>query len=71
MEASAVSQDALRKMCTAFVRSIRSDGLHLANPGVVLSLSDGPAGCDPGCHVAWCRFRMLRRHMAFCSGVHD
>ena len=46
VEASAVSQDALRKMRTACVRSVWSDGLHRANPGGVLSLLDGPAGCD-------------------------
>ena len=36
-----------------------------------LSLLDGPAGSDPGYHVVWCRFRMLRRHMAYNSDVHE
>ena len=32
-EASTVSLDALRKLRVAFVRSVWSDGLHLADPG--------------------------------------
>ena len=32
---------------------------------MVLSVS------DPGFHVVWCRFRMLRRHMAYNSSVHE
>ena len=71
VEASVVAQDALRKMRTAFVRSIWSDGLHVAGPGVVLGLVDGLAGCDLGHHVVWCRFRMLRRQMTHNCGVHD
>ena len=43
----------------------------MVNPGAVLSLSDGPVGSDPGFHVVWCRFRMLRRHMAYNSSVHE
>ena len=57
VEASAVSQDGL--------------GLHLADPGAALSLLDGPADCDLGYHEVWCRFRMLKRHMAKNAGVHD
>ena len=34
------------------------------------SLLDGPDGSDPGFYVVWCRFRMLRRHMA-CNSVHQ
>ena len=48
-----------------------SGGLRLANPGAVLSLLDGPVGSDPGLHVVWCRFRMLCRHMAYNSSVHE
>ena len=47
-----------------------SGSLRLANPGAVLSLLDGPDGSDPGFNVVWCRFRMLRRHMAYNSSVH-
>ena len=48
-----------------------SGGLRLANPGAILSLLDGPVGSDPGFHVVWCRFRMLRRHMAYNSSVQE
>ena len=48
-----------------------SGGLRLANPGAVLSLLDGPVGSDLGFHVVWCRFWLLRRHMAFDSSVHE
>ena len=43
----------------------------MTNPGAVLSLLDGPVGSDPGFHVVWCRFRTLRRHMAYNSSVHE
>ena len=33
--------------------------------GAVLSLLDGPPGCDPGFYVIWCRFRLLRMYLAF------
>ena len=46
--ASVVHQDGLRKLRTAFVRPVWSAGLHLANPGAVLNLLEGPVGCDPG-----------------------
>ena len=36
-----------------------------------LSLLDVPVGSDPGFHVVWCRFRMLRRYMAYNSSVHE
>ena len=66
-EASTVSLDSLRKLRTAFVQSVWSDGLHLADPWAVLSLLDGSVGCDPGYHVVWSRFRLLRSHMAYNS----
>ena len=69
-EASLVSISGLRKLRTAFCQAL-SGGLRLANPGAVLSLLDGPVGSDPGFHYVWCRFRMLRRHMAKNSSVHD
>ena len=70
-EASLVSISGLRKLRTAFCQASLSGGLRLANPGAVLSLLDGPVGSDPGFHVVWCRFRMLRRHMAYNSSVHE
>ena len=70
-EASVVSQDGLRGLRTPFGQAGLSGGLRLADPGAVLSLLDGPVGCDPGYHVVWCTFRVLRRHMAYNSGVHE
>ena len=58
-------------MRAAFVCSVWSDGLLLADPGVVLNLLDGPAVGYPGYHVVQCRFRMLRRHTAYNTGVYD
>ena len=34
----------------------------------VLSLLDGPTGCDPAFCVVWFRFRMLRRYLAYRPG---
>ena len=68
-EASLVSISGLRRLKCAFGRAVMSGGLR--NPGAVLSLLDGPAGSDPWFHVVWCRFRMLRRHMAKNSSVHE
>ena len=70
-EASSVSHAGLCRSRSAFGRAAVSGGLRLANPGPVLSLPGGPAGSDPGYHVVWCRFRMLRRHMAYNSSVHE
>ena len=64
-EASLVSVSGLRKLRTAFCQASLSGGFRLANPGAVLSLLDGPVGSDPGFHVVWCRFRMLRRYVFF------
>ena len=36
----------------------------MANVGAVLSLLDGPTGCDPAFCVVWFRFRLLRRYLA-------
>ena len=36
----------------------------LAGVGTVLSLLDGPTGCDPAFCVVWFRFRTLRRYLA-------
>ena len=69
-EASLDSISGLRKLRTAFCQASLSGGFHLANPGAVLSLLDGPVGSDPGFYVVWCRFRMLRRYMAYNSSVH-
>ena len=39
----------------------------LASIGAVLSLQDGPTGCDPAFCVVWFRFRLLRRYLALWS----
>ena len=36
----------------------------LASVDAVLSLLDGPTGCDPAFCVVWFRFRLLRRYLA-------
>ena len=47
--------------------AVWSDRQPLAHAGSVLSLFDGPEGCDPGFCVVWFRFRMLRRCLAYRS----
>ena len=71
VEASLVSISGLRKLWSVYGRAAMSGGLRLANPGAVLSLLDGPVVSDPGFHVVWCRFRMLRRHTAYKSSVRE
>ena len=71
VEASLVSISGLRSLRTAFGQAALSGSLRLANPGAVLSLLDGPVGSDPGFHVVWCRFRMLRRHMTYNYSIHE
>ena len=56
VEASLVSISGLRSLRTAFGQAALSGSLRLANPGVVLSLLDGPVGSDLGFYVVWCRF---------------
>ena len=70
-EASQVSISGLRRLRTAFCQTALSGGLRLANPSAVLSLLDGLVVSDPGFHVVWCGFRMLRRHIAYNSPVHE
>ena len=71
VEASHIFQASLKRLRAAYVRVVTSGSMHLANPGAVWSRLDGPTGCDPGCHVVWCRFRMLRRYMAHNAGIWD
>ena len=58
----------LRKLPAAIVRIVWSRRQSLANPGVVLSLLDGPAGCDPAFRVVWFQFRMFCRFLAYRPG---
>ena len=54
----------LQRLRSAFVAAVWSRRMPLAHVGAVLSLLDGPPGCDPVCYVIWCRFRLLLRYLA-------
>ena len=64
IEASLLASDSLRKLRSAICRVVWSRRQPLANVGAVLSLLDGPTGCDPAFCVVWFRFRLLRRYLA-------
>ena len=48
VEASHIALASSRKLRVANVNAVTSGSMPLANPGAVLSLLDGPPGCDPG-----------------------
>ena len=52
------------KLRSAIRRVVWSRRQPLASVGAVLSLLDGPTGCDPAFCVVWFRFRLLRRYLA-------
>ena len=64
IEASLLASDSLRKLRSAICRVVWSHRQPLANVGAILSLLDGPTGCDPAFCVVWFRFRLLRRYLA-------
>ena len=64
IEASLLASDSLRKLRSAIHKVVWSRRQLLASVGAVLSLLDGPTGCDPAFCVVWYRFRLLRRHLA-------
>ena len=64
IEASLLASDSLRKLRSTIRRVLWSCGQPLAIVGAVLSLLDGPTGCDPAFCVVWFRFRLLRRYLA-------
>ena len=68
IEASFLAEACLRKLRAAILRVVWSRRQSLANPGAVLSLLDGPTGCDPAFCVVRFRFRMLRRFLACRPG---
>ena len=39
--------------------------MPLVHIGAILSLLDGPPGCDAGFYVVWCEFRLLRRYLSY------
>ena len=64
IEASLLASDSLRKLRSSIRRVVWSRRQPLASVGAVLSLLDGPTGCDPAFGVVWFRFRLLRRYLA-------
>ena len=66
--ASFLAEASLRKLRAAIVKVVWSRRQSLANTGAVLSLLDGPTGCDPAFCVVWFRFRMLCRYLAYQPG---
>ena len=66
IEASLLASDSLRKLRYSIHRVVWSRRQLLATVGAVLSLLDGPTGCDPAFCVIWFRFRLLRRYLALC-----
>ena len=63
IEASFLASDSLRKLRSSIHRVVWSRRQPLASVGAVLSLLDGPTGCDPAFCVVWFRFRLLRRYL--------
>ena len=59
-----MSSSSLSAFRAAIVRSVWSSKMPLANTPAVLNLLDGPVGVDPALHIAWIRFRMVRRYLA-------
>ena len=64
IEASFLAESSVRKLRSAFCRVSWSRRQPFAH-GAVLSLLDGPVGCDPAFCVVWFRFRQMRRYLAF------
>ena len=64
IEASLLASDSLRKLRSSILRVVWSRRQPLASVGAVLSLLDGPSGCDPAFCVVWFTFRLLRRYLA-------
>ena len=65
IEASFLAESSVRKLRSAFCRVAWSRRQPSAHVGAVLSLLDGPVGCDPAFCVVWFRFRQMRRYLAF------
>ena len=64
IEASLLASGGLRKLRSAVCRVVWSRRQPFTNVGAVLSLLDGPTGCDPAFFIVWFRFRLLRRYLA-------
>ena len=68
IEASCLAGTSMLKLRTAIFWVVWSRRQPFASVGAVLSLLDGPSGCDPAYCVVWLRFRMLRRYLAYRPG---
>ena len=66
IEASLLASESLRKLRSSIRGVVWSRRQPMASVGAVLSLLDGPTGCDPAFCVVWFRFRfrLLRRYLA-------
>ena len=64
IEASLLASDSIRKLRSSIHWVVWSRRQPLASVDAVLSLLDGPTGCDPAFCVVWFRFRLLRRYLA-------
>ena len=64
-EASRISFGLFQRLRSAFVAAVWSKKMHLVHVGAVLSLLDVPPDCGPGFYIVWCRFRLLRRYLAY------
>ena len=65
IEASFLADSSVRRLRSAFCRVSWSRRQPFAHVGAVLSLLDGPVGCDLAFCVVWFRFRQMRRYLAF------
>ena len=69
IESSLLASDSLRKLRCSISREVCSQREPMASVGAVLSLLDGPTGCDPAFCVVWFRFRLFRRYLSLaCRG---
>ena len=59
IEVFLLASDSSRKLRSSVRRQ------PLANIGSVLSLNDGPSGCDPAFCIVWFRFRLFLWYLAF------
>ena len=64
IEAPLLASDSLRKLRSSICSVVWSRRQPMANVGAVLSLLDGPTGCDFAFCVVWFRFRFFRRCLA-------
>ena len=61
IEASFLASDSLRKLRSSIQRVVWSRRHLLVSVGAVISVIDGPTGCDLASCVVWFRDRLLRR----------